>query len=197
MRRGFFTVLMLLSLTLNSMASDQDQKTTGFGNAKDHWTFLVGYGITHKGFGSTKTRVEAADFIVQYGYFLSEEKGGSWYRGRHEVMIEIPFSYTSHPDSAVITGINFLGCWNFTSSREVIPYACAGGGPVYTNLDISGMGSELNGNYQAGLGLHYIIGEGVSIDINYRLHHISNAGTADPNEPLNSSKFLLGVSFLH
>jgi hypothetical protein len=31
----------------------------------------------------------------------------------------------------------------------------------------------------------------------YRYHHVSNAGTAEPNEPLNSSKCLIGVTFYH
>jgi lipid A 3-O-deacylase len=34
----------------------------------------------------------------------------------------------------------------------------------------------------------------VALDFNARYHHISNAGTASPNMPLNGSKLLLGIS---
>ncbi len=191
----FFMVLVLSIFFFVCTTFAQERKIAGFNKAKSHWTFLGGYGVTHKGFGNTNTKVETADFILQYGYFLSEEAVKSWYRGRHEILIEVPFSLVFHPEKAIVTGINFLACWNFTASERIIPYVFVGGGPVYTNLDISGLGSEFNGNYQAGLGFNYFIQENTSINFNYRLHHISNSGIAEPNEPLNSSRILLGFSF--
>lgn len=192
-RISFILVMLILSFPFVTFA--QEEKELSFANAKSHWTFFSGYGVTHKGLGDTRTRVETVDFILQYGYFLSEEVGKSWYRGRHEILIEIPVRTVVNPKTALITGINFLACWNFTASERIMPYVFAGGGPVYTNLDISGLGSEFNGNYQAGLGFHYFMRGNTSINLNYRLHHISNAGTAKPNEPLNSSMILLGISF--
>jgi hypothetical protein len=38
-----------------------------------------------------------------------------------------------------------------------------------------------------------MIRPGIAILGEYRYHHVSNANTAEPNEPLNSSKILLGV----
>ena len=190
-------VLMILSLFVVPVASAQNQKRVNFSNAKDHWTFMGGYGQTHRGFGDTETRVQQFDAILQYGYYLTEEKGASWYKFRHKVLLELPFSIIVHPEDAVMTGFNVLAGWDFTASNKIIPYFIAGGGLVYTNLDIPGLGSEFNGNYQSGVGLHYVIDRNRSIDFNYRLHHISNAGTADPNEPLNSSKFLIGLSYLY
>ena len=190
-----FFILAILILSFPFVTFAQEKKEISFANAKNHWTFLGGYGATHPGFGDTRTKVETVDFVLQYGYFLSEETGKSWYRGRHEMLIEIPVRTVVNPETALITGINFLACWNFTASERIKPYVFAGGGPVYTNLDISGLGSEFNGNYQAGLGFNYFIRENTSINLNYRLHHISNAGTAELNEPLNSSIILLGISF--
>jgi hypothetical protein len=42
--------------------------------------------------------------------------------------------------------------------------------------------------------VQYFIRKDLAISLEYRYHHISNAGAATPNEPLNSSKILLGVS---
>jgi hypothetical protein len=192
---AFFAFFLLLNLLFIHSAFAQERDHHGLLDARYHWTFLGGYGITHKGFGATETRVESTDMILQYGYLITEERGKSWYKWRHELLIELPFYYVQHPESAIMTGINFLANWNFTASDKLVPYVSVGGGPMYTNLDIPGLGRELNGNYQAGVGIHYFIEKYMSIDINYRFHHISNASTADPNEPLNSSKILFGVSF--
>ncbi|HSR10697.1 MAG TPA: acyloxyacyl hydrolase, partial [Thermodesulfobacteriota bacterium] len=56
------------------------------------------------------------------------------------------------------------------------------------------MGTRFNYTYQGGAGVQYFIRRDVALMAEYRYHHISNAGTASPNEPLNSSKFLLGIS---
>ena len=195
MKHLFYSALVIYILLFSSLVFAQDKDFFIFNKAKSHWTLLGGYGVTHPGFGDTRTKVETADFILQYGHFLSEETGKSWYKGRHEILIELPVRTVVSPETALITGVNFLACWNFTASERIMPYVFAGGGPVYTNLDIPGLGSEFNGNYQAGLGFNYFIRGNASINFNYRLHHISNSGTAEPNEPLNSSRILLGISF--
>lgn len=178
-----------------SIALSEDEKGAGLGWAKDHWTVLGGYGITHPGFGNTRTVVETVDLMLSRGHFFTEEIGRSWYRGRHELILEIPFNLVVRPETTLMTGITLLGCWNLTAvSEKFIPYFIAGGGLIYTELDAPELGSKLNGNYQAGAGFHYFISKDTSIDFSYRYHHISNAGTAKPNDPLNSSKILIGVS---
>lgn len=187
---------MLLCLCIVSQAFAQEEKQVSFSNAKSHWTFMGGFGQTHRNLGATHVRVQQADTILQYGYFLTEEAGRSWYKVRHEILIELPFSYVFHPDDGIMTGINFLACWDFTAYEKIVPYLFAGGGLVYTNIDVPGLGSDYNGNYQGGAGVHYFIKRNITFDLNYRLHHISNANTVKPNDPLNSSKFLFGMSFL-
>jgi lipid A 3-O-deacylase len=189
-------VLMLFILLSTAASHAQEEKPLGFNNAKGHLTLLGGYGNTHTNLGDTQDRVQQVDLILQYGHFLTKEGGKSWYKVRHEVMVELPFSAVFDPQGAIMTGINLLACWDFTASEKIVPYVFAGGGLVYTNLDIPGMGRELNGNYQTGTGIHYFINKKTVLNFNYRLHHISNANTADPNEPLNSSKFLAGLSIL-
>lgn len=190
-----FLLFIICFLSFISSSFAQEEHSADFSSAKEHWTILSGYGVAHKGLGNTETRVETVDAIFRYGRFLTEELGKSWYRGRHEILVEIPVRTVIHPESAVMTGITFLAAWNFTAPDNIIPYIFAGGGPVYTNLDIPGLGTELNFSYQGGLGCYYFIRKDLGINFNYRLHHMSNAGTADPNEPLNSSRFLLGVTF--
>ena len=69
-----------------------------------------------------------------------------------------------------------------------------GGGPQYVMADIEGVGSDLCGNYQAGVGLRLNLFAEHPVDLELRFHHISNLGMADPNVPLNSTKAYVGFS---
>jgi lipid A 3-O-deacylase len=195
MRKLIFTTVVLFLFSTLHLSSAQEDAPTSFNIAKRQLTFSFGYGEAYPGLGETETRVRDIDFVLKYGHFLSGEIGSSWYRGRHEILAEVPFYYVVNPKSAIMVGINFLACWNFTAlSRTIVPYIFAGGGPLYTNLNLPEMGAKFNGNYQAGVGTHYFIKRDVAIDFTARYHHISNAGTADPNVPLNSTKVFVGLS---
>jgi opacity protein-like surface antigen len=166
--------------------------------SSDEVAVLGGYGITHRGYGATRTQVMTVDMVLRYGHFLSGEVGaGTWYQGRHEILLEIPYHLAVDHDGRSMVGVNVLGSWKFTGMEEITPYLFAGGGLVYVDLGLPTMGTRINGNYQAGGGIQRFVGKDVAVMGEYRYHHISNAGTAHPNEPLNSSKFLIGVSFYH
>ena len=185
-------VLFLFAYTFPAFA---EEAAVGLDKAKEQWTISGGYGVTHPGLGATESKVETADLILGYGYFLTEEAGKSWYRGRHELVVELPLDYVFSPQETPMVGITFLANWVFTASKTITPYIFGGGGIVYTNLSVPELGRHLNGSIQFGTGFHYFLKKNTSLDFSYRFHHISNAGTGTPNGPLNSSKILLGISF--
>ncbi len=186
----FLTVVIMLPSDIQAepvTASD----TTG------EYALLGGYGITHRGFGDTRTEVQTLDAILRYGRFLSDEAGkGSWFQGRHELLVELPIHLTVVPKTRIMSGFYLLGSWKFSglAEKSLYPYVFAGGGPLYNDLGLASQGTRLNYSYQGGTGIQYVIRPGVSIIGEYRYHHVSNANTAIPNEPLNSSKILLGIS---
>ncbi len=175
------------------------EEMTAVSGASREYTFLAGYGITHEGFGETRTQVQVVDAIGRFGYFLSGEIGKGWYRGRHELFIELPVHLAVDPQARVLAGGYLLGSWKFTGLKEkrLYPYIFAGGGVLFVDLGLPTMGSRLNFSYQGGTGIQYLIRNDLAVSAEYRYLHISNAGTAQPNEPLNSSKFLLGISFFY
>ncbi len=194
MKRNYFGLFLLVIGFLFVMVASGEAAETVV-TAKSELAVLTGYGITHRGFGDTRTQVQTVDLIGRFGWFLSKEVGvGSWYQGRHELLTELPLHLVVDPKTAVITGAYFLGSWKFTSLGPWLPYAFAGGGIVYTDMDLPTMGSSLNFSYQGGTGLQYLLRPDLAVMGEYRYHHISNAGTATPNEPLNSSHFLVGIS---
>ena len=194
MVKTILTVLLIALITGSALADDH-VKTTA--NARYELTLLTGYGITHRGFGETSTQVQTWDAIARLGWYLSEEIGkGSWYQGRHQLLVELPYHLAVDHGGRSMVGGYLLGSWKFTSLTSVKPYIFAGGGPVYVDLGLPSMGAKLNFSYQGGTGLQIPIAQATMFNLEYRYHHISNAGTANPNEPLNSSKILLGISWL-
>jgi opacity protein-like surface antigen len=189
--------LLLLALLLLAVAAPVHAGTAP-GTAAGEYTFLTGYGITHRGFGATRTQVQTWDAILRYGHFLSDEVGqGHWYQGRHELLVELPFHLAVDHGDRVMTGGYLLGSWKFTGldEKRLYPYAFAGGGVLFVDLGLPTMGTRLDFSYQGGTGIQYLIRPDLALTAEYRYHHVSNAGTAEPNEPLNSSKVLFGITF--
>ncbi|MSM40984.1 MAG: acyloxyacyl hydrolase [Geobacter sp.] len=185
-------LLLVLLCTGGTAASAAD-----IASADGELAFLAGYGITHPGFGATRTEVQTLDAILRYGHFLSPEVGrGAWWQGRHELLLELPLHLAVNRDNRVMTGGYLLGSWKFTglADEKLLPYLFAGGGVLFVDLGLPTMGSRLDFSYQGGVGVQYLLKKGLAVMGEYRYHHVSNAGTAEPNEPLNGSKFLFGLT---
>lgn len=187
-------ILAALAVLCLPFAAARAGETANLKSATYEYSLLSGYGITHRGFGDTRTQVQTVDMIGRFGWFLSRELGSGWYKGRHELLVELPVHMVVDPRVSPMVGGYLLGSWKFTSLENWAPYVFAGGGILYVDLGLPTMGSRLDFSYQGGTGVQYFIRKDLALSLEYRYHHISNAGTATPNEPLNSSKILLGVS---
>lgn len=187
-------VLLLLVAFFSCSPRGEAADASFFREAKNEYSFLTGYGITHRGFGATQTQVQTFDMILRYGRFLSGDLGEGWYRVRHELLLELPLHLAVDHDDRIMTGGYILGYWKFTAPREFVPYLFAGGGVLYVDLGLPTMGSRLDFSYQGGTGFQYFVRKDTALNLEYRYHHVSNANTATPNEPLNSSKILVGIS---
>lgn len=181
-----FALVIFLSSTVHA------EEAEGFDT---YLSVLGGYGITHKGLGKTTQKVQVLDLIFQYDRVLLRDMGSSWYKGHHSLVLELPLTLVVDPDVNGMAGVNLIGAWTFDSSDTLQPYFFGGGGILYNNADIPGMGSDINGNWQFGAGVRYKLEKWDWLKIEYRFHHISNTGAKDPNDPLNSSKILLGLTF--
>lgn len=183
-------LLTLLFLLLNGsvMASGLDTRY-------DNWALLGGYGQSIPGWGDTEERVETFDIVPRYSHVIFKDVGSGWYRGSHSVLVELPLSVVLTPDFSSMIGVNFLAAYTFVGNEQFSPYIFGGGGPVYNFADIPGMGADFNGNYQFGIGVkhHWSMDHDLIFELRY--HHISNGGTEEPNEPLNSCKAMFGITF--
>lgn len=167
----------------------------GWDTSEDTWAMLGGYGQSIPDWGRTTERVETIDIVPRYSHLTIDDLGSGWFKGFHSTLIELPVHVVTSPDVSAMVGLNLLACYTFTASDQWRPYIFGGGGPVYSFADIPGMGARWNGNYQFALGLEHPLAPSQSLLLEIRYHHISNAGTEEPNDPLNSIKFLVGLTF--
>ncbi len=167
----------------------------GLDTSRDCFAVIAGYGQSFPGWGQTTQRVETLDLVVRYKHHIFDDLGSGWYQGVHSILIEFPLHLVVSPEVSSMVGVNFLACYTFTANARWQPYLFAGGGPVYSFADIPGMGADLNGNYQFGIGLDYAMSDRHHLLFEYRYHHVSNGGSKEPNEPLNSCKLLVGFTF--
>jgi hypothetical protein len=163
--------------------------------SQDTWEVLAGYGESYPGWGLTTQRVQTIDLTPRYSHLTIDKMGSGLLRGQHWTFVELPLSTVLSPDDSAMLGVNLLAAYRFTTSETWQPYVFGGGGLVYSFADIHGMGAELNGNYQFAVGLERQLSEGKALLAEIRFHHISNAGTREPNVPLNGLKFMVGFRF--
>jgi len=193
--RQFLRILLLIAVVVCMLGRVGSAVAWAVDTSADSWAFLSGYGQSVPGWGQTTQRVETIDLIPRYNHVIFDNLGAGWYHGYHSLMLEVPFSFVVSPGKSAMVGVNFLAAYTFTSGGQWQPYVFGGGGPVYSFADIPGMGADLNGNYQFGAGLKYDWQVDHQLLFELRYHHISNAGTEDPNDPLNSMKVLVGFTF--
>lgn len=161
--------------------------------------FLVGYGISHPGFGATTERVQVLDVTPRISMVQDSNIGSDWYVMNRELWIELPVSIilsdsdgVDHHDLGLVSA-TFLMALVSKARSDIEPYLTIGGGPVYLAGDINGVGSDICGNYQLGLGIRFKSTAGRIWNLECRYHHISNLGMASPNVPLNSTKAAIGI----
>jgi lipid A 3-O-deacylase len=128
---------------------------------------------------------------------VTEPIGQRWYRGQISIGAEVVYIQFQEP--VVSNGIGFTPKikYTFVADNRFHPYAEFAGGPFWTDFtnQVPEESSSFNFILTAGFGCSIFITAQTSLNVGYRFHHISNAGTSYPNIGLNSSLPFGGFSF--
>ena len=128
---------------------------------------------------------------------LTEPLGSGWAQGQLALGAEIVAFHTREPLSAY--GVGFTPKLVFTSTAfgRWHPFIEGGGGPAWT--DLGGRVPEQPGQFNflvwGGAGCAYAFAPHWSVQAGYRIMHISNAGTREPNSGLNFGLPFVGLSY--
>lgn len=89
-----------------------------------------------------------------------------------------------------------LFIYNFKKTKHTATFTEAGLGLVYTDLDPTQFGSQLDFLVQAGIGFRYRLDNNRFFRFSYRYQHISNGGLDGDNKSIDSNFLIFGISFL-
>lgn len=111
---------------------------------------------------------------------------------RLEGLLGTFWDHGSGVEVGVIPGLRL-----YVGKAKVQPYLEAGIGPSYNSLDIQELGIGFNFLSYGGVGLRFPLGDKTTLELGYRLRHISNAGLDDRNHGVTSNQVQIGfaVSF--
>jgi hypothetical protein len=157
----------------------------------------AGYLLPHRLTTDHTTKQSGPALMPSWMMTITDPMGGGWYRG--QVSIGVEMVYLQFREPILTHGIGFTPKikYTFVAFDRIRPYAEFAGGPFWTDLGgrIPEESSEFNFILTAGLGVSYFLTPQTALNVGYRFHHISNAGTRYPNLGLNSSLPFGGFSF--
>ena len=157
----------------------------------------AGYMLPHRLTVDHTTKQQGLAFMPSWMMTVTDPVGDSWYRGQVSLGAEVVYIQFREP--FLTHGMGFTPKIKYTvvAHDRIRPYAEFAGGPFWTDLagKIPEESSRFNFILTAGFGCSYFITPQMSLNVGYRFHHISNAGTRYPNLGLNSSLPFGGFSF--
>jgi hypothetical protein len=204
--RCFLVIGFLIAPGTSFATSEDTHLTDQFSKGSHSFGLQVGSGFTQDTFGITQelTGGDSTDltylfFFPNFQYNLTGLVGSSWYQGAWNWQLEAGFATILNNDGEYLLGVSpLLFQYKFLNSkRKWAPNILLGAGVASTNWE-NAAERELGGKFQfllhAGAGLEFFR-DRWSYSINYRLFHVSNAGTHSPNVGLNGHTFNLGIQF--
>jgi lipid A 3-O-deacylase len=157
----------------------------------------AGYLLPHRLTQDHTTKQQGPALMPSWMMTLTDPVGDGWARGQISVGAEMVYLQFREP--MLTHGIGFTPKikYTFVALGRLRPYVEFAGGPFWTDLGgrIPEESSQFNFVLTAGVGLSYFITKQTTLNVGYRFHHISNAGTQYPNLGLNSSLPFGGFSF--
>lgn len=186
---GIVVILQLLGLTDTALAQQELRAGT------KELAIAGGYSISHNVPRSSLETVHGYDLIPHFGYVLTDERGSGWLSGNLELLAEPTLIHLDASKSATVGGLAGLGRWIFSGASNVRPYLEGGVGVLGGKVDLRQTNCDLNFILQGGAGAMVFVSESTALTLGYRFQHISNASRCTSNLGLNSSMFIVGVSY--
>jgi lipid A 3-O-deacylase len=191
-----FTTLAIGTMMTASLAQAGDvSPTITVGTQEVGLT--AGYMFSHRLTHLHTTKQHGPALMPSWMMTITDPIGDSWYRG--QISLGAEMVYLEFREPLLTHGVGFTPRikYTFVASGRVRPYAEFAGGPFWTDLGgrIPTKANQFNFVLTGGVGVSWFIAPQAAINVGYRFHHISNAGTAFPNLGLNASLPFAGFSF--
>ncbi len=192
--------LLILITSLHSNVANATEKSDEvFGYGKQYVFVQSGYGFgfafnfVGSGDGS---EVKTFNTFSGYGVGISDiYADDSFFRGNFDLIWQGEFTQNFQPAGGYSVGSGLLLRYNFLANKKFVPYIEFGLGFGYLDYNLKDQSDGFVFSPQGSLGGHYFITDKVSLNGSWRVHHMSNAGSQQPNNSINTSVFSLGATY--
>jgi len=151
------------------------------------------YGLADFG---TLQKHDLALASLTYGHMLGHVWGqNNWLRGNWEFRLELFAGAQFSPSTQWIVGLTPHLRYNFATGTRWVPFVDGGVGVTGTGIGDPDLSSTFEFNLQGGAGVQWFITNNVSINLEARYLHMSDAGIKQPNLGLNGITGLIGISW--
>ena len=193
--RIILTAILGVTLTVSrALASDVSPVIT-VGTQEVGLT--AGYMFSHRLTHLHTTKQHGPALMPSWMMTITDPIGDSWYRG--QVSLGAEMVYLEFREPLLTHGVGFTPRikYTFVALGRFRPYVEFAGGPFWTDLGgrIREEANQFNLVLTGGVGVSWFVTPQLAFNDGYRLHNISNAGTAFPNLGLNASLPFGGFSF--
>lgn len=150
----------------------------------------MGQGWRHgwPGYGKTETALAFAAVHPQMGWFVHPKL---------ELYGEGTLLLCYRPDWAVSAGlVGLAGRYHFRRHTAWSPYVTLGEGILWSSLEVPEIDRIFNFQVHYGGGMRFYSRDGPGWIVEFRNHHISNAGTAGENLGINATILLVGLDWI-
>jgi len=183
--RQTVAAVVVLAALGSSVSAQQSRLASG------NWTRGLAGGWGHSwtpGYGKTTSDVQFVAFHPQLGRFVTD----------HLELYGEGTVFLYHQPSVAIGGglAGIGGRYHLWNDRRWTPYVVGIAGLIWTDLDIPELDRVFNFQLIHGFGLRLVPPRGPGWIIEFRNHHISNAGTAGKNLGVNAATIVTGVQWV-
>lgn len=143
-----------------------------------------------------RPNIDYALGYAQVGFMVTEPVGDGPFRGSFEVAPEVFGAGIFQGPGSYVAGATLWLRYNFVPKGwRFVPYIQGGAGVTDIDIPHKYDGKDFNFNLEAAVGFHYFIQPRCSLNVEYRLQHISNADLWQKNIGVNTDGPVVGVSF--
>jgi len=190
--------LWLLSCT----AAWADAFETPLPTGTIEWGLMAGYGLSNS-LGASKSGIDFVTLLPRFGYVFAELGENPPWKGSLQAVVEAVPALVAFEESQTIYGggFNLLLRYEIATGTRLVPFLEGGAGvllstPQSTEPTSQFRASQFNFTLQIAPGLRYFLSERTAVSLEYRFHHISDAGLTEKNPGINSDFVLIGFSIL-
>jgi hypothetical protein len=157
------------------------------------WGIFGGYGFADD--SGDASDVDVASVGIRWSK-MWPLVGTSAVRGHPGLGVEFQplLSFDQEPDAYGV-GANVQYEYHYAPRGRLLPIVRLGVGGIYTDEEVPPGETEFNFTAFAAFALDIAVSRRGALGFEYRLHHISNAGTGEENPGINAHTLLVGFTF--